>query len=173
LKIFAIFISIILFHFQVLGQQDFIRWNNRTKISWADFKGPIDARSPFAAMSAVGIYYKYKAQSTADIYNISFDIYAKFDKTKTWSKKNLQTAVILKHEQLHFDLCEIVCRAFKDALEKKRFTKNYKKEIDIIFDKYFKQLQSLQQKYDSQTMHSNNKAEEQKWDKLIKQELLR
>ena len=41
------------------GQQDLVKWGDDVKIKWSDFKGLPDVRSPFVAISAIGIYYKY------------------------------------------------------------------------------------------------------------------
>src|SRR5437870_2460614 len=96
-----IVISVILFtlvQVTAYGQGDFIRWNKDIKIAWPDFKGKADVKSPFATMSAVGIYYKYNSVSNGKVYKLSFAIDARFDRTKSWSKSGSRTRAILKHE---------------------------------------------------------------------------
>jgi hypothetical protein len=171
-----IVIGVILFtlvHLKAYTQGDFIRWNKDVKIAWSDFKGKRDAKSPFAAMSAAGIQYKYNSISNGKVYKIRFTIYTGLDRTKSWSKSGAQTSAILKHEQLHFDIAELVSRAFKKEAEQTVYSKHYKNEISRIFNRYTDYLQKLQQKYDVQTMHSNNKVKQKDWEKLIHQELLR
>ena len=45
------------------------------------------AMAVYAAMSAVGVYYKYNSVSNGKAYKISFTIYPRFDRTKSWSKR--------------------------------------------------------------------------------------
>lgn len=171
-----IVISVILFtlvHFKGYTQGDFITWNKDVKIAWSDFKGKADVKSPFSTMSAVGIYYKYNSIDNGKVYKIRFTIHARFDRTKSWSKSGVQTAAILKHEQLHFDIAELVTRAFKKEAENTVYSKHYKNEISGIFKRYTNYLQKLQRKYDVQTMHSKNKVKQKDWEKLMHQELLK
>lgn len=52
-----------LIHIGSFAQQNIIIWSKNVKIVWADFKGKVDKKSSFAAVSAVGIYYKYNLRS--------------------------------------------------------------------------------------------------------------
>ncbi len=162
-----------LLRFNAVAQADFIRWNKDVKIAWADFKGKPDVNSPYAAMSAVGLYYKYNLRSNGKVYHLTFSIYPRFDRTKSWSKSKWRTATILKHEQLHFDIAELVSRAFKIEAEQTVYSKDYKNEINRIFNRYTNYLQKFQRKYDDQTLHSNNTIKQKEWEKLILQELQR
>ncbi|GEO10805.1 DUF922 domain-containing protein [Segetibacter aerophilus] len=155
------------------SQNNYINWHDNTKIRWADFKGVVETSSPFAAMSAVGINYKYNSVSKGKAVEVSFEINAAFDKTKSWSKRSEQTVNTLKHEQLHFDICEVVSREFRKEAEQTVYTKNYKNEITRIFNRYTRELQKLQKKYDDQTRHSKNKTKQKEWENLIHQELAR
>ncbi len=155
------------------SQNDFIEWGRGVKIDWTDFKGKAQVNSPFAAMSAVGIHYKYSSLVIEEVIKIKFQINSKFDRTKSWSRSKLQTADVLKHEQLHFDISEIVSREFKKEAENSTYSKNYKNEIIDIFNRYTKYLEKLQKKYDDQTMHSKNKPRQKEWENLIRRELLK
>ncbi|MDQ6815723.1 MAG: hypothetical protein M3040_18485 [Bacteroidota bacterium] len=162
---------LLLVHLAAYPQTDVIKWNKDVKIEWSDFKGKTDEKSAFAAMSAVGFYYKYNTAVNGNVYKIKFTTEATFDRTRSWSKKNSHTPVILKHEQLHFDIAELVARAFKREAEHSVYSKYYKNEIGRIFDKYSLTLQQLQRKYDLQSMHSNNKAKQNDWQRIIHEEL--
>lgn len=173
MKIVISVILLTLVHVKAFTQRDLIKWNNNVKITWSDFKGKADVRSAFGAMSAVGIYYKYNSASKGKRYIIRFTIYSGFDKTKSWRRTRLLTMQMLKHEQLHFDIAELVSRAFKNEAEHTVYTENYKNEISRIFNRYTLFMQKLQRKYDVQTMHSNNKEKQKDWENLIRQELLK
>src|SRR4051794_32387339 len=84
---------------RALSQEDFIRWKKNVKINWTDFKGKADPNSPFAAMSAVGMYYKFNSVSDGKNLRIMFEIDSRFDKARSWSKRSLRTSTMLRHEQ--------------------------------------------------------------------------
>ncbi|HEX8462844.1 MAG TPA: hypothetical protein VF623_15520, partial [Segetibacter sp.] len=104
-------------------------------------------------------------------HKLTFEISARFEKTKSWSRRRLETPYTLRHEQLHFDIAEVVSRIFRMEVENTIFTKDYKNETINIFDKYMKYLQKLQQKYDDETQHSRNKARQKEWERFIDKEL--
>jgi hypothetical protein len=153
------------------SQNNYINWHKNIKIKWSDFKGEVETSSPFGAMSAVGIHYKYKSITKGKTVEVKFEIHAAFERTKSWSKTAEHTANTLKHEQLHFDICEVVSREFKKDAERTAYTRNYKNEIIKIFNRYTQELQKLQKKYDDQTMHSKNRLKQKEWENLIYQEL--
>jgi hypothetical protein len=173
MKILPIIIIGTLIYFTAHSQKDFLKWGDNVKIKWTDFKGEVETNSPFAAMSAVGIHYKYNSSIKGKLIKVSFDIDAAFDKTKSWSKKSQRSAGTLRHEQLHFDICEVVGRQFKKEAEKTVYSKNFKNEIIRIFNRYTRYLQKFQKKYDDQTRHSNNKLKQKEWENLIRHELLK
>lgn len=173
LKVLVVLSLLTIINLQTYAQPDLIKWNKNVKIKWADFKGKQDIHSPFAAMSAVGIHYKYYSWSNKKVYKIRFEIYSGFDKTKSWSKKRLETPHMLQHEQLHFDICGLVSREFRKEAEHRSYSKNFKNEINGLFNKYSQSLQKLQQKYDEQTQHSENIVKQQEWENLVYKELLR
>jgi hypothetical protein len=171
MKILLMLLLITSVHLAGYCQEDFLDWTPNVRIKWTDFKGKADSKSPFAAMSAVGIRYKYNSWSNGKVYKITFEIFSRFDKTRSWSKSYLQTQGMLKHEQLHFDISEIVRRDFQKEVETRTFTKDYKNEIAEIFNRHTERLQQLQQRYDEQTMHSKNKVKQKEWENLINKEL--
>lgn len=171
-KLLTIILSTLVF-FKAYSQNNFLKWGENVKIKWTDFKGKVETNSPFAAMSAVGIHYKYNSLTKGKVIRVSFDIKAAFDKTKSWSKETLRSANTLRHEQLHFDICEVVGRQFEKEAEETVYSKNYKNEITRIFNRYTLYLQKLQKKYDDQTRHSNNKLKQKEWENLIHKELLK
>lgn len=155
------------------AQAPLIKWGKNVKIVWSDFKGKPEVNSPFAAMSAVGFNYKYSSSSNRKTYTIKFEIYSTFDRNKSWSKRDLQTKSMLKHEQLHFDIAALVSREFKKDAENRSYSKNYKNEVVALFNRYSTSLQKLQQKYDAQTSHGKNKFKQKEWENLVHQELLK
>ena len=173
MKIAITFIFFALTHSLMQCQAQLIQWNRNVRIKWSDFEGKADRKSPFAAMSAVGIHYKYSSLAVGDVVKIKFEINSKFDKTKSWSRKQLRTADVLRHEQLHFDISELVARQFRKEAESSSYSKHYKIEIAAVFNRYTAYLERLQKKYDIQTEHSKNKLRQKEWENIIHRELMR
>ncbi|MDB5190440.1 MAG: hypothetical protein JWQ96_3 [Segetibacter sp.] len=155
------------------SQQDYISWSKYKKIEWSAFKAKPDNTRPYAAMSAVGIYYKYHATINGKSVKVRFQMDTRFDKLKSWSRLHQQTDYMLKHEQIHFDICELIKRKFKKEAESTVYTTNYRNEIEEMFNKYSDWIHQLQQKYDEQTGHSGNKMKQKSWENLIQHELLK
>jgi len=173
MKITLTLICTTIFFLSASSQKNGIKWDKNVKVLWSDFKGKADKKSPFAAMSAIGIEYKYNSWSDGKVYKIRFEIYSVFDRSQSWSKRNLRTRNMLSHEQLHFDIGGLVSREFKKEAESKTYSKNYKNEIERLFVKYSNILQKFQQKYDLQTFHGKDKTKQRQWEYLIHQELLK
>jgi hypothetical protein len=155
------------------SQKNCIKWDKNVKVAWSDFKGKADKNSAFAAMSAIGLEYRYNSWSNGNVYKLKFEINSVFDRSQSWSKRNLRTRNMLKHEQLHFDIGGLVSREFKKEAENKKYSKNYKNEIESLFGKYSAILQKFQQKYDLQTYHGRDKTKQKEWENLVHQELLK
>src|SRR4051812_29470507 len=158
MKILISLLSTTLLNLAAHSQGTLLKWHKDVKIEWSDFKGKVDKNSPFAAMSAVGIHYKYNSWGNGKVYKITFEIYSIFDKNRSWSKTGLRSPGMLKHEQLHFDIGALVSREFKKEAANRNYSKNYKNEIADIYNRYSKTLQKFQQKYDMQTNHGNDKT---------------
>lgn len=79
---------------------------------------------------------------------------------------------LLNHEQLHFDLAEVYRRRMVKQIKQTKFSSNYKKEIAQIVNTQQAFFNQEQLKYDRETLHGKDKAEQAKWRQNIKNELL-
>ena len=141
----------------------FVGWNPNRPLTWKDFKGKPDKRSPAAALSHVGIPYSYKSNKEG---NIVVNLRCVFDKSKSWVKPG-KTARLLSHEQFHFNIGELHVRKMRKAIHGlsakpiKTFDKRFKK----VFDSYYKKYRAAQKAYDKETNHSINEAVQQSWER--------
>lgn len=149
-----------------------ITWKTDQPLSWSDFKGKPDQNTPLHAYSMVGIKTDFVGSSgnQAELTVIGY-----FDKTKSWVKDDHKTGVLLAHEQLHFDLCEIYRRKLRKTLAgHKGFTyQNFSAEANRIFQENFQALTKEQQRYDRETQHSKLRDKQEAWAKFIDAELLK
>lgn len=129
------------------------------KLSWSDFKGKPDNRG--AALSHTQI--NFEANYGDGKY--SFVVYSSFlpDKSfTTTSKEN-----ILRHEQLHFDITELMVRKLRGLL----VSVNDGKEANNLYDQTIKEWSEMQKRYDRETNNSINQGEQTKWEMEIDRQL--
>ena len=148
--------------------QETITWTAGQPLQWCDFAGPVKDTSRFDAESFAEVRYNYKFNSTTDF---SFDVYAKFDKSISWCKKQYQSEALLKHEQVHFDIAALYAQKLKEAFENFSYSNDFKNEIVQIFNQKKTEYHLMQQLYDDETNHSLNILYKKDWEKAIAEQL--
>lgn len=79
---------------------------------------------------------------------------------------------VLRHEQLHFDITELYARKMRSlATQYQECNKQQNALFQVETDKIRAQWQSTQIQYDRETQHSINVAEQQRWEREIKNKL--
>jgi hypothetical protein len=146
-----------------------IEWQNDRPLTWEDFKGEPDKESPYYALTYSGISLSSHYEGEA----LFVKVICTFSPNQSWVKKGKETADLLLHEQMHFNITEIHARKIRQAISKldKTTPKKIIKKVDELFNLYFKESKEMQSKYDRETDHSVNTNEQIKWNKLIKTEL--
>ena len=86
----------------------------------------------------------------------------------------MKTDYILAHEQGHFDITEIFARKLNEALQNYDFNrKNFKKDINDIYQSIVKEKEEYQKAYDEESDHSRNRKVQYDWlekiDKLLEE----
>ncbi|HXB11149.1 MAG TPA: DUF922 domain-containing protein, partial [Bacteroidia bacterium] len=83
------------------------------------------------------------------------------------SKSNIikTSDYILKHEQLHFDICELFARKLRKMMEETDFTKvkNIIPQIQSMYNKVNGEFVRYEEKYDNETNHGENPAKQKLW----------
>lgn len=92
---------------------------------------------------------------------INVNVYALMIPVLSWvSKSSLSKTSVLAHEQLHFDIVELIARQFRKQLSGQKITiKNYEKVINTIKKQYFRKLKNMQKEYDQ--------THRQQWNKWV------
>lgn len=151
------------------NQNDQILWSKNKKLSWDDFQGQPDSTSVFNANTSVIVDYSHKMSEST----IEYNIYCYFLKKSSWTKKNTSKKLLV-HEQLHFDIAELVTRKIRKAFT--LYQSQNLKETQIYIDRtnydfYVEELSNLNLKYDSETNHGLVANKQQEWEKKIAAEL--
>ncbi|NNE76815.1 MAG: DUF922 domain-containing protein, partial [Pricia sp.] len=98
---------------------------------------------------------------------LEFTVGSKFFPNKSWYQPELCDAVILSHEQLHFDISELYARKMRKRLAESQFTQNIKAEVKAIYKDVLRELNNFQNKYDRETDFSRNLNQQLIWNKMI------
>lgn len=147
----------------------FILWSSSRKLTWDDFQGNSDEKSEYKAMTYCKMSLNDSISSTAIFLNIT----CKFNKNNSWTKiKN--SDYLLKHEQLHFDIAELIIRKVRKECSLlvssdkdgtyAEIKKIYSKYVDIEWD-------SLNASYDTETSHGTIATKQKDWELKIAKEL--
>ena len=152
-----------------------IDWQNHYKLKPSDFK----ANKKWNLGNTVANTYSGFGYSITDNDGkITGSIFVRFYCDKSWFKPNIDNAedisYILKHEQLHFDICELFGRKmYKEILSLIRSNRLSQRNIDKIQLKLEKQYSNYQKAYDKETNHSINVNEQRRWEKKVENELVK
>ncbi len=145
-----------------------MQWNASKKLSWSDFKGPVEIDTDAVAVTASGITFSYVVEQ-ADGRNTSFDgqVNAFFYPEKSWYIKEKGNDYILAHEQLHFDITELHARLFRYHMAQLEASQNIKAKLDKIHKDITTDLYKMQQTYDTESQNSINKEAQAKWEAYV------
>jgi hypothetical protein len=149
-------------------QEQVIYWNESVPLKWKYFSGKVKDTSAFDAEVFAEVRYTYEFFSTGDY---RFDVYAQVDPQTSWCKGAKQSADLLKHEQLHFDIAELFARRIKQAFENYQYTENFSSEIEQIFNQKKAEYHAVQRQYDEETNHSIDKEKQRSWQQQVQNEL--
>lgn len=143
-----------------------IDWNASRRLSWQDFKGPVDPESKNAALtsSSINIEFGY------DESGLEYSIKCSFNKQKSWVR--IKNDEVLAHEQGHFDLAELHARKLHKAMKAYKFNAStVSNDVNRIYDSLMTAHHEAQNLYDQETDYSRNKVKQEEWQKKIADEL--
>jgi hypothetical protein len=162
----AQFFALLLFAATMQQQNNLIDWNASRKLTWEDFKGPIDAESKNAALTSSSINIEFGF----DDEGLEYSIKCSFNKQKSWVR--VHNNEVLAHEQGHFDLAELHARKLFKAMKGYKFNaKSVSDDVNKIYDSLMNVHHAAQNLYDQETDYSRNKVKQEEWQKKIADDL--
>lgn len=148
-----------------------IFWNEKQKLTWADFRGKPIASANFVASTNTGISFHYSYTIKNGNVKVEYAVESFFNPQASWYIPDKINAHILRHEQAHFDISELHARILRKKLHGQRFSKNVKREIENIYRKVERDRRAMQTKFDAATDHSRNFEKEKEWQHAIARKL--
>lgn len=143
------------------------QWREGKKLDYSDFKGDFRSK-PFNASTLSYIrHYIWAPENTS---KPVITVETVFDMYQSFLKADVDIAMALRHEQIHFDITELYARKFTKLLRKKvRSHKDYLEKQEELFKEVQSALFSKQKEYDASVYNHPDRLEE--WEKWISQAL--
>lgn len=140
-------------------------------LEWQDFKGEKSTNNceGLVAISATNVNY-YINKYTDD--TLLLKVVAEFYKNESWKNPEWKlNEYLLQHEQIHFDITEIFARKFRKEVGAIQINKTELNKIADLDAKITKELQVMQDLYDSETNHSILKSKQAEWEVKVSNQL--
>ena len=156
-----------------LFQQDrSMTWSDDLQLQWEDFNGTPTRGTTVVAVTASGLSFGFSTKMTeTQLVDYTAFVDAHFYPDKSWYVKERANSVILDHERLHFDITELHARKFKQRIAQTKFDLRINSQMERIHNTITDELRQMQQKYDTETDHSQNVDKQKEWQKFIKVQL--
>ncbi len=149
-------------------------WDANYRLSWSDFVGEPQEDSDAVAITASGLSSSFSARtSSTNLLDYSVSVIAHFYPDRSWYKPEKVNEIVLAHEQLHFDITELNARKLRKSITDSNFTLNIKSQMNQLVDKTNKDLEIMQELYDSESNFSMDVESQKKWQLYVKDELER
>lgn len=167
-------VIICFFFFSGLVAQDEvekIKWKPNRPLSWEDFKATPDTSNSYSANTNSGISYNWNYSTASGQPILEHEVHTNFYPGKSWVKEIQDKEYLLAHEQLHYDISELHARKLRQALQHYEPGRNIRQELKRIYKTIESQRVAMQNEFDQETSHSENKAAEMRWRSFVKKEL--
>lgn len=144
------------------------------KLTWEDFRaGPGSDKNKHAASTFSGIEYSWSYTASKNVFKLDFVVEANFFPERSWVDPDKKTPRLLAHEQLHFDISELHARKLLKALEAYVPMRNIRADLQHIYTNIQSKRKKMQDRYDKETDHGLDEAAQAKWNREIKEALLK
>jgi hypothetical protein len=125
-------------------------WNENYRLHFADFRGRVPTDPALAGASSKNLTHLLGGISKSMVVllitrrnSTVFTIYAGMNKDSSWIK-NKGDSITLKHEQGHFDICELYARLLRRDIRKAGSLKG----SEEIYNRILADEESAQESYD-------------------------
>ncbi|MCJ8163429.1 hypothetical protein MKJ04_01160 [Pontibacter sp. E15-1] len=151
---------------------DSVFYSPARPLAWADFKGQSTKPTKFAAAVFPSFSYEGRPQVIDGVIQLELLLKVYVLKSSSWVKEPARNAYGLNHEQRHFDIVRLVAERFKQKLHPGRLTlEDYNSIIQYEYIESFREMNRLQEQYDTETRHGLDEAAQERWNKRISEEL--
>ncbi len=126
------------------------------------------AYGPNVAEVFSGFALSYRASGFGGAFEVDIKLSASMNPQYSWMKPEARTPAILRHEQMHFHLTGMALCQLKKTLENAPLDRaSFKQQIEAIETAQYEALRAEQERYDRETAHGTNAAEQARWEAEI------
>lgn len=152
-------------------EQEKIQWQEEKLLTWEDFKAEPDSSNSYSANTNSGISYSWHYSTASGAPVLLHEVFTNFYPDLSWVKEIENEEYLLAHEQLHFDISELHARKLRKALENYEIKRNIRQDLKRLYNRIESERVSMQNLFDKETSHSENRSEEMRWRKFVAGEL--
>jgi hypothetical protein len=173
MKNLLIFLFFSALSFNIYGQEknEKIKWDEKRPLKWADFKAEPDTTNDYSANTNSGMSYSWNYSTASGKPVLEHEVFSNFYPNLSWVKDIENEEYLLAHEQLHFDISELHARKLRKAIEEYEIARNIRQDLKRIYSKIEADRVAMQNQFDRETSHSENREAEMKWRKFVASEL--
>ena len=171
MKVLLIALTALLFTFPSDINDEKIPWSADNKLTWDHFQGSPTLGNGYVASTNSGISFSFSYSVKNGKMELDYSITSNFYPKLSWYKRGHVSPYILKHEQTHFDISELHARKLRKAMLETGFSLDPKDEINAIYNEVERQRREMQRRFDEESDHSKNEAEEYQWEAYVANEL--
>lgn len=150
-----------------------IEWTANRKLTWEDFKGTPKSISNTNTAAQTYCGFDFQTNYVTILTKTKIFVTTTFTCNLSWVRPDQKNRTdLLKHEQGHFDLCEVYARQLRKKLQEKKLTVfNLNPDANIIFKDVYASYLDRQELYEKETNYGLDKQKQSDWTKEISREL--
>lgn len=142
---------------------DTLPWQSGRDLRWMDYRGVPDRESHFSALTYSEIKYKVSVHSTI----ARFDFSTLFMKKSSWTKHS-QDPVLLKHEQIHFNIAELHKRLLIQLLDTRSLHfAGFESEVKRLGDSINIARRKMDDEFDTDVSNMRDVMKINKWNREV------
>lgn len=151
---------------------DTVFYNPLKPLVWTDFRAQPPTKSRYAASIFTSFAYEGSSVFNGLFLEVTLTFRAYMVKDMSWRKAGVTNDYSLAHEQLHFDIVQVIVNRFKKYLANTELSiEDYDSQIQYQFIEFYREMNKLQKAYDDETNHGLNAGAQRQWQEKIAREL--
>jgi len=158
--------------YDIQEKGDTVFYHEDRKLKWSDFEARPQPASGYSASIFTSFAWEGLPVVEDGIVELRLITKVFMLKKSSWVRSSTRDTYSLNHEQRHFDITKIIVERFKDKVRQMEFRpETYDGKIGYLYIETYREMNKMQETYDDETDHGKNKAAQERWNKLIDQEL--
>jgi hypothetical protein len=144
-----------------------------------DFTGDIPPNSGFyVAHTSCNVFMNYNVRNSRSNYYLTFDIQLKLNRDRSWLNRKVANTPeamvqVLRHEQGHYQIAYLMQQEMIRELNAYRYTGDYQRQANAIFKRIDDKYRQMNEDYDEDTQHMQNRKQQAAWVHFLDRELTR